>query len=91
MTTHIQGMKKQIHPQTREVIFKDMVTGATFLVKSAAETAETMMWEDGKEYPVVSVEISSSSHPAFTGKQTEAQASSRAAEFYEKYQRHTTH
>jgi large subunit ribosomal protein L31 len=79
------AMKKNIHPERREVLFKDVVTGEVFLVKSTVDSAETMMWTDGKEYPVVAVEISSSSHPAYTGQQKEAPPSSRAVEFQKRY------
>jgi large subunit ribosomal protein L31 len=84
-------MKKSIHPDTRETLFRDVMTGETFLVRSTVETAETMLWEDGKEYPVVNVEISSSSHPAYTGNQVEAPQSSRAVQFGAKYSRQPIH
>jgi large subunit ribosomal protein L31 len=84
-------MKKNLHPERRDVIFRDMVTGATFLVKSTMEAAETMMWSDGREYPVVAVEISSSSHPAYTGEQLEVEKQARAIEFVKKYAREHLH
>lgn len=84
-------MKKNLHPERRDVIFRDMATGATFLVKSTMEAAETMMWSDGREYPVVAVEISSSSHPAYTGEQLEAEKQARAVEFVKKYAREHLH
>ncbi len=80
-------MKKHIQPKHREVLFQDFVTGEVFLVKSMVDSAEVMMWSDGKEYPVVKVEISSSSHPAYTGQQNEIPRSSRAAEFQKKFVR----
>lgn len=84
-------MKKQIHPERREVLFKDVVTGEVFLVKSTADSAETMMWTDGKEYPVVKVEISSSSHPAYTGQEAELPPTSRSVQFAKKYARESLH
>jgi len=84
-------MKKNIHPERREVIFKDVVTGEAFLVKSTMATADSMVWTDGKEYPVVAVEISSSSHPAYTGQQQEAVPQARAVEFIKKYARESLH
>lgn len=85
-------MKKNIHPERREVIFRDVVTGEAFLVKSTMDAAETMMWSDGKEYPVVAVEISSSSHPAYAAQQAEiVAAASRALEFARKYARENLH
>ena len=84
-------MKKNIHPERREVLFKDVVTGEVFLVKSTADSLETMMWTDGKDYPLIKVEISSSSHPAYTGQQTEAPPSSRAAQFQKRFARENLH
>lgn len=61
-------MKKDIHPDTyRSVIFHDLASGANFLIGSTVATKETAKWEDGKEYPKVTVEISSKSHPIYTG------------------------
>jgi len=63
-------MKSSIHPQTyRLVVFSDEVAGFTFLTRSTAPTTETIKWEDGKEYPLVKVHISSASHPFFTGEE----------------------
>lgn len=84
-------MKKNIHPERREVIFRDVVTGEAFLVKSTMESADSMMWTDGKEYPVVAVEISSSSHPAYTGQQQEAAPQPRAVAFIKKFARESLH
>lgn len=84
-------MKKSIHPDSRETLFRDVMTGQTFLVRSTVQTAETMLWEDGKEYPVVNVEISSSSHPAYTGQQTEVAPTPRAVQFVSKYSRDAIH
>ena len=84
-------MKKNIHPERRDVIFRDAVTGETFLVKSTIEVGETMMWSDGKEYPVVGVEISSSSHPVFNGENVEVARQERTVEFLKKYARENLH
>ena len=84
-------MKKNIHPEQREVIFRDVVTGATFFVKSTMQAAEVMTWSDGKDYPVVAVEISSSSHPAYTAQQVEVAKQARAVEFVRKYARENLH
>ena len=63
-------MKADIHPDTyRQVIFEDMASGARFLIGSTVHTTETGTWEDGKEYPKLVVEISSQSHPFYTGTQ----------------------
>ncbi|MFP4147155.1 MAG: type B 50S ribosomal protein L31 [Halorhodospira sp.] len=62
-------MKKGIHPEYREVVFQDISTDFSFLTRSTVATDETITWEDGKEYPLVKIEVSSRSHPFFTGKQ----------------------
>ena len=61
-------MKKDIHPKNyRSVIFLDISNGKKFLIDSVVETTETDKWDDGKVYPLYKVEISSASHPFFTG------------------------
>ncbi|HEV3245466.1 MAG TPA: type B 50S ribosomal protein L31 [Candidatus Paceibacterota bacterium] len=61
-------MKKDIHPESyRPVIFEDVTAGKRFLIGSTIETSRTDKWEDGKEYPLFQVEISSASHPFYTG------------------------
>lgn len=63
-------MKSSIHPQDyRPVVFSDEVAGFAFLTQSTAQTSETIQWEDGNEYPLVKVHISSKSHPFFTGEE----------------------
>ena len=63
-------MKSSIHPTTyRPVVFSDDVAGFAFLTQSTAETSDTVKWEDGNEYPLVKVHISSASHPFFTGEE----------------------
>ncbi len=61
-------MKKEIHPAGyRQVIFEDSTSGKRFLIGSTVETSKTDKWEDGRQYPVYQVEISSASHPFYTG------------------------
>ena len=60
-------MKQGIHPDYREVVFSDEDAGFAFLTRSTIKTNETIQWEDGNEYPLVKLEISSASHPFFTG------------------------
>lgn len=63
-------MKKDIHPTTyRPVVFQDLNNGFSFLTRSTVATDDTVKWEDGKEYPLVKVHISSASHPFFTGEE----------------------
>lgn len=82
-------MKKGIHPEEyRLVVFKDMTTGDTFLTRSCAPTSETISHEDGNEYPLVKLEISSKSHPFFTGKMQFVDTAGRIDKFKNKYKRH---
>jgi large subunit ribosomal protein L31 len=63
-------MKKDLHPTNyRPVVFQDLNNGFSFLTRSTVATDETVKWEDGKEYPLVKVHISSASHPFFTGEE----------------------
>jgi large subunit ribosomal protein L31 len=75
-------MKKDIHPENyRLVVFKDTSSDTTFLMGSTIETEETIKWEDGNEYPLVNVEISSKSHPFYTGERKEMDTAGRADKF----------
>jgi large subunit ribosomal protein L31 len=68
--TMIQIMKTSLHPTDyRPVVFSDDVAGFAFLTQSTAPTSDTITWEDGNEYPLVKVHISSASHPYFTGEE----------------------
>jgi len=63
-------MKSSIHPQDyRPVVFSDEIAGFAFLTQSTAQTTETIKWEDGNEYPLIKMHISSASHPFFTGEE----------------------
>ncbi|HKR82163.1 MAG TPA: type B 50S ribosomal protein L31 [Candidatus Saccharimonadales bacterium] len=63
-------MKKDLHPKNyRAVVFQDLNNGFTFLTRSTVATEETIKWEDGNEYPLVKVHITSTSHPFFTGEE----------------------
>jgi large subunit ribosomal protein L31 len=79
-------MKKGIHPENhRTVVFKDMSNEYAFLGKSTANTKETIMWEDGNEYPVIKLEISHMSHPFFTGKMQLVDTAGRIDKFKNRY------
>ncbi len=79
-------MKKGLHPeQYRLVVFKDMSNGTSFLTRSAAQTKETVKWEDGNEYPLVKMEISNTSHPFFTGQKMLVDTAGRIDKFNKKY------
>ena len=78
-------MKKDIHPNYRPVVFQDNSADFAFLTKSTVETKETITWTDGKEYPLVRVDISSQSHPFYTGKQRIVDTAGRVDRFKRKY------
>ena len=78
-------MKKDIHPNYRPVVFKDESASFSFLTRSTVETRDTVVWEDGKEYPLYKMEISSASHPFFTGQQRILDTEGRVERFRKKY------
>ena len=78
-------MKKDIHPDNyRLVVFKDMSNGDTFITKSCADSKETIKI-DGAEYPLIKREISSTSHPFYTGKMKLVDTAGRVDKFYKKF------
>jgi len=82
-------MKKDIHPKEyRTVVFKDMSNEEAFLTKSTIKTKDTIVWEDGKEYPLVKLEISNTSHPFFTGKMKLVDTAGRVDKFRSKYNKY---
>ena len=79
-------MKKDIHPENyRSVVFQDKSANFLFLTRSTAPSKDTIKWEDGNEYPVINVEISSASHPFFTGKQKFVDTAGRVEKFQKKF------
>ncbi|MCP5420528.1 MAG: type B 50S ribosomal protein L31 [Gammaproteobacteria bacterium] len=78
-------MKQNIHPEYRSVIFQDLSSDFAILTKSTIKTKDTMLWTDGKEYPLVKIEISSASHPFYTGKQKIVDTAGRVDRFRRKY------
>jgi large subunit ribosomal protein L31 len=84
-------MKPGTHPEYRPVIFLDTSVNQGILTRSAIDTKgrETMKWEDGKEYPVVKIEVSSESHPYYTGKQKIVDAAGRVEKFKRRYTKKT--
>ncbi|AHC14780.1 type B 50S ribosomal protein L31 [Salinispira pacifica] len=78
-------MKKDIHPEYRTVAFKDIASGTVFLTRSTVETKKTLKHDDGNEYPLYELEISSASHPFFTGKQQLVDTAGRVERFKKKY------
>ncbi|MBL7664282.1 MAG: type B 50S ribosomal protein L31 [Bacteriovoracaceae bacterium] len=80
-------MKKDIHPNYRPMVFKDVSSDFMILTASTIETTETIKWEDGKEYPLYKAEISSASHPFYTGTQKVMDTEGRVERFKKKYAR----
>ncbi len=78
-------MKAGIHPEYQKVIFLDTSSDFKFLSGSTRTSEEMMEWEDGNEYPVIRVEISSDTHPFYTGKQKADRAGGRVDRFKRKY------
>jgi large subunit ribosomal protein L31 len=79
-------MKDDIHPNYRPVVFKDASCGFTILTRSTVRTNQTIKWEDGKEYPLVTVDVSSASHPYYTGTVKFVDTAGRVDKFNKKFQ-----
>ncbi|HHJ10979.1 MAG TPA: type B 50S ribosomal protein L31 [Bacteroidetes bacterium] len=82
-------MKEGIHPKNyRLVVFKDMSNGYTFITRSTAPSKETIKLDDGKEYPLIKLEISSTSHPFYTGKMKLVDTAGRVDKYMSRYKNH---
>ncbi|MEQ9300363.1 MAG: type B 50S ribosomal protein L31 [Cyclobacteriaceae bacterium] len=80
-------MKKDIHPSYREVIFHDTSSDFKFMTRSTIETEDTVKWEDGNDYPLVKIEVSSASHPFYTGKKLFVDTAGRVEKFNRRYKK----
>lgn len=80
-------MKADTHPEYREVVFQDISSDFAILTRSTIETKDTIKWEDGKEYPLVKVEVSSASHPFYTGQHKVLDSGGRVDRFKRRYQK----
>ena len=78
-------MKAETHPKYEPVVFQDVSTNFSFLTRSTMTSKDKIKWEDGKEYPVVKVEISSQSHPFYTGKHKIVDSGGRVDKFRRRY------
>jgi large subunit ribosomal protein L31 len=78
-------MKTDTHPTYEAVVFRDLASGATFLTRSTVSSSKTIEYEDGNTYPVIDVEISSESHPFYTGKQRILDSAGRVEKFNNRY------
>ena len=79
------AMKQGIHPEYRDVVFQDISSDFAILTRSTVPTRETIKWEDGNEYPLLKLEISSQSHPFYTGKQHILQTAKQVDKFRQRY------
>ncbi|MGW6010122.1 type B 50S ribosomal protein L31 [Streptomyces sp. NPDC055210] len=80
-------MKLGIHPVSRSVVFRDRASDATFLTRSTAPSVATIEWEDGTTYPLIDVEVSSASHPFYTGTARVLDSAGRVERFERRYGR----
>ena len=79
------SMKSDIHPNYRDVVFYDTSSEFKFLTKSTIETNESIVWTDGNSYPVYKIEVSSESHPFYTGKKMMLDTAGRVEKFNKRY------
>jgi large subunit ribosomal protein L31 len=78
-------MKADIHPNYKEVVFQDLSSDFAFLTRSTLSSKEKVKWEDGNEYPLIKVDITSASHPFYTGKQKVMDTGGRVDRFRKRY------
>jgi large subunit ribosomal protein L31 len=78
-------MKKEIHPNYREVVFLDVSIDYSFMTKSTVRTSDTVKWKDGKDYPLYKLDTSSESHPFYTGTQKMVDTAGRVEKFRQKF------
>ncbi|ATG55952.1 50S ribosomal protein L31 [Brachybacterium ginsengisoli] len=78
-------MQKNIHPDYRPVVFRDHSAGTAFLTNSTRTSSRTITWEDGQDYPVIDVEVSSASHPFWTGRAGTVDTAGRVERFRRRY------
>lgn len=80
-------MKPDIHPQYNPVVFRDKSADFAFLTRSTATSSQQILWEDGNEYPVIDIEVSSASHPFYTGTAKVMDTAGRVERFKKRYGR----
>jgi len=80
-------MKKDIHPNYRIVVFKDVSSNTSYITRSCVRTNDTIKWEDGNEYPLYKINVSSSSHPFYTGQKVLVDTAGRVEKFRNRYNR----
>ena len=80
-------MKQGIHPDYHSVVFRDISAGMTFLTRSTATSSKRIEWEDGNTYPLIDVDITSASHPFYTGRTKIIDTSGQVEKFNRRYAR----
>lgn len=80
-------MKQGIHPEYKEVVFQDTSSDFKFLTRSTMKSGETIKWEDGNTYPLIKVEVSSASHPFYTGQKLFVDTAGRVEKFNKRYKK----
>jgi large subunit ribosomal protein L31 len=80
-------MRQGIHPEYKEVVFLDTSSDFKFMTKSTMTSSETIKWEDGNEYPLIKIEVSSASHPFYTGKKLFVDTAGRVEKFNKRYKK----
>jgi large subunit ribosomal protein L31 len=80
-------VKRDIHPRYEPVVFRDRTAGFTFLTRSTRTSEQSVEWEDGNTYPLIDIDISSASHPFYTGKQVIVDTAGRVERFRRRYDR----
>ena len=78
-------MKKDIHPEYHPVVFHDTQSDVKFMTKSTMTSSDKIKWEDGNEYPLIKIEVSSASHPFYTGKKIFVDTAGRVEKFNRRY------
>ena len=78
-------MKPDIHPDYQYVVFQDAAANFSFLSRSTMKSETTIKWEDGNEYPLIKLDISSASHPFYTGKQKQAESGGQVDKFKQRF------
>ncbi|WP_261840999.1 type B 50S ribosomal protein L31 [Aliamphritea ceti] len=78
-------MKNNIHPEYDYVIFRDTSCGRDFKIRSTCKSKQSVVWEDGNTYPLIHLDVSSASHPVYTGEKRKVQAEGRIAQFNKRF------
>lgn len=78
-------MNKAIHPDYDYVVFRDTSCNRSFRIRSTCKSDQTIVWEDGNTYPLINLDISSASHPVYTGEKRQSKSEGRVAQFNKRF------